>query len=380
MDFSQYYDQANKANAIKGEVLFRLSDILPSLTKERLSAIASNCQLSGRSKMNKQELASKLQECLVDPEYVEASLVLTDHEEWKLFERLLGRASMQLNSKKPSEYLFLMSNGLLFPFYDQGKMFYVVPEEIQEAYNKVHPEAFLYKRERYEAVLQYCLAAVNLYGYVEIKRLFELYIEQNQDPLKEEEFKGIIFFHLARPQTFWMEQGYLISDYFGHFDDLKEFMNRARHKTFYTPDRKTFLKYADSDYYEMTPQLNKLKDFIMKNLSRDRELVEYLVDDIQLACSMEEPLQSIIYEFERRNIIFDDVEQVKRLIPLITDVYNHTRLWSNRGHTPAELGLSKQLATQGLGITHSQAKSVKIGRNEPCPCGSGKKYKKCCMN
>lgn len=23
--------------------------------------------------------------------------------------------------------------------------------------------------------------------------------------------------------------------------------------------------------------------------------------------------------------------------------------------------------------------SPKIGRNEPCPCGSGKKYKKCCM-
>jgi SWIM/SEC-C metal-binding protein len=26
-----------------------------------------------------------------------------------------------------------------------------------------------------------------------------------------------------------------------------------------------------------------------------------------------------------------------------------------------------------------QAES-KIGRNEPCPCGSGKKFKKCCMN
>lgn len=23
---------------------------------------------------------------------------------------------------------------------------------------------------------------------------------------------------------------------------------------------------------------------------------------------------------------------------------------------------------------------IKIGRNEPCPCGSGKKYKKCCLN
>ena len=25
-------------------------------------------------------------------------------------------------------------------------------------------------------------------------------------------------------------------------------------------------------------------------------------------------------------------------------------------------------------------KSKKVGRNDPCPCGSGKKYKKCCLN
>ena len=25
-------------------------------------------------------------------------------------------------------------------------------------------------------------------------------------------------------------------------------------------------------------------------------------------------------------------------------------------------------------------KALKIGRNEPCPCGSGKKYKKCCIS
>ena len=28
--------------------------------------------------------------------------------------------------------------------------------------------------------------------------------------------------------------------------------------------------------------------------------------------------------------------------------------------------------------TDSQAVSHKVGRNDPCPCGSGKKYKKCC--
>jgi preprotein translocase subunit SecA len=30
--------------------------------------------------------------------------------------------------------------------------------------------------------------------------------------------------------------------------------------------------------------------------------------------------------------------------------------------------------------TKTVVKSKKIGRNDPCPCGSGKKYKKCCMN
>ncbi len=29
---------------------------------------------------------------------------------------------------------------------------------------------------------------------------------------------------------------------------------------------------------------------------------------------------------------------------------------------------------------HTVVKGDKIGRNDPCPCGSGKKYKKCCLN
>jgi preprotein translocase subunit SecA len=29
-------------------------------------------------------------------------------------------------------------------------------------------------------------------------------------------------------------------------------------------------------------------------------------------------------------------------------------------------------------ITPQQRSSVKVGRNDPCPCGSGKKYKRCC--
>ncbi|MDH5218203.1 MAG: YchJ family metal-binding protein [Gammaproteobacteria bacterium] len=35
---------------------------------------------------------------------------------------------------------------------------------------------------------------------------------------------------------------------------------------------------------------------------------------------------------------------------------------------------------QGKSLQAPQAKTNKLGRNDPCSCGSGKKYKKCCMN
>ena len=45
-----------------------------------------------------------------------------------------------------------------------------------------------------------------------------------------------------------------------------------------------------------------------------------------------------------------------------------------------QMMLSQQQAAASGGDSNSQVKrdSPKVGRNDPCPCGSGKKYKKCC--
>jgi len=43
-------------------------------------------------------------------------------------------------------------------------------------------------------------------------------------------------------------------------------------------------------------------------------------------------------------------------------------------------GMDQAIKGSGKGGTAAQIrrKEPKVGRNEPCPCGSGKKYKKCC--
>jgi preprotein translocase subunit SecA len=37
-----------------------------------------------------------------------------------------------------------------------------------------------------------------------------------------------------------------------------------------------------------------------------------------------------------------------------------------------------RLAGGGVNPVQQVVRGDKVGRNDPCPCGSGKKYKKCC--
>jgi uncharacterized protein YecA (UPF0149 family) len=42
---------------------------------------------------------------------------------------------------------------------------------------------------------------------------------------------------------------------------------------------------------------------------------------------------------------------------------------------------SEMHVKRGVQIVHGEKELVeKLGRNDPCPCGSGKRFKKCCLN
>ena len=48
---------------------------------------------------------------------------------------------------------------------------------------------------------------------------------------------------------------------------------------------------------------------------------------------------------------------------------------SRRGVVVVRASKNPKIKTNRQPITRSEPK---IGRNDPCPCGSGKKYKRCC--
>ena len=77
-------------------------------------------------------------------------------------------------------------------------------------------------------------------------------------------------------------------------------------------------------------------------------------------------------------IEFKSEKGAKKFAALMMDVNNETRMVELKGHKPNEMRSSGAAIKNPEKVKPQQKSEKKIYPNDPCPCGSGKKYKKCC--
>ena len=103
--------------------------------------------------------------------------------------------------------------------------------------------------------------------------------------------------------------------------------------------------------------------------------------------------------FMNHLFIADDAEKQK-IRRLSLRMYYHTHIWAYYGRTPAQIILknAENESPEKQKNIHDEVNDIladedmefddapqilpaakKVGRNDPCPCGSGLKYKNCCM-
>lgn len=73
--------------------------------------------------------------------------------------------------------------------------------------------------------------------------------------------------------------------------------------------------------------------------------------------------------------LFCDMDQIEDLLALVMRFANDVPCWQNNGYSPNQL---LEMETGRRMFYNEDGRPAKVGRNDPCPCGSGKKYKKCC--
>ena len=224
----------------------------------------------------------------------------------------------------------------------------------------------------------YCEAAARLYGIIPLGKLYEIYTRENQRISKAD--------FLADPmeRELIAEHLYAISleDYF----DLRE---DQRGKPWCILPREEFLRYADDLYYPDSPQRAAMLKFLrtiekdMPYCTAEDALLE-VQDYIEIGLSAEDILNELnmlcAHGLKERT--------VRDFIPLYIELNNNSRMIANRGYTPLELRVMDERSQPpmfapptdigGWNPPFQPAKPPEPSKNGPCPCGSGKKYKRCC--
>jgi uncharacterized protein YecA (UPF0149 family) len=73
--------------------------------------------------------------------------------------------------------------------------------------------------------------------------------------------------------------------------------------------------------------------------------------------------------------IFEDESMNREIAAITTEIKGYKK--EIKSYKEDIKGYKEEVRHYDKEIKH--LKSNKIGRNQPCPCGSGKKYKRCCL-
>lgn len=245
-------------------------------------------------------------------------------------------------------------------------------------------------RDRKVAISKYATAAVCLYGVLTVDEFVDVFNYYEDAPTTHEEVLFVIKQFSVKDDVEYSIAGNIISGYEfqPQFEDYKDNIDSIRSaqrgKPRYLPSKEEFLKYADIDYLEPNQPYADLKAYILKHkLTSCGEGIDGVDGDL---LDLHEMIRfgvetSSVYDyFTERGYQFENLHILEGFAQLIMDVNNNTRMYDNNGFTPYEL-VGKTGRHKVVAIKNSrddqQIKS-RLGRNDPCPCGSGLKYKNCC--
>lgn len=207
-------------------------------------------------------------------------------------------------------------------------------------------------------------AALHLYGVLSYGQLIHLYKKYYGMDLTIDE---IVEFLDRSPYdiTLNSENQELVIDDMND-EQYKMVRNMQEGRPYYEPEFAKFIKFADPNYIDESENHQVLKDWIAYNIDvpghERRDIYIALLQMIMRGAEQDE----IIKYLASLDVEFNDVNEQREFFDNIAGIVNHTRHFKYRGYKESELN------------TKTIVKEIKVGRNDPCPCGSGKKYKKCC--
>jgi len=346
--------------------------------KKELEQLAKLYGVKGAYKLKKAELVDALLEAI--PVKMPEILPMLDEADIERFEALFEQDKIVEANEKLDRYYNLMELELVQFIENKNESKLSVAPMIKDAYKNLNMDDIMPEIRRNSQLREYVISILNLYGVVKLDWAVELFNKYYTPEVTEEELSNLVKKDMRLVCQSKIMDGYIVEEtiYALDKDNFKEFVKATVDKEYFVPSKELLEKVNDETYYEQSLQLEKLKAYLRKNYLKDEETIEEAVIAVTMIARVDcdktgKTMELMLEELANIGVEFENLAQINEMIKHIVPVVNVTRKWINKGYTMQEL--SPHTFDEKTG---QKVKVLDIGRNEPCPCGSGKKYKKCC--
>ena len=376
--------EKRKKQLMKREVPTRrtLKNALAAMTRQELDDIRYNVGLSGTSGMNKAELIEKLVPAIV--EFSRTWFVSLLDEQYQAFRHLDAKKGISSEFRADESRLdYFQSLGLMVCGAYKGELAWYMPKEIMEEFRQLDQnQAFRKAVELNNDVFRVAAGLLFYYGVMDYDRLFakvRQHLEISTEDLSFSDFMKVIF-----NGSCW-QRNVRTSEHVAYYCTVMDpgKILEAQDKIGVGFAKLSYGQVYDAgeeDYIEATNEYKGLAQFFMAAYKMDVLRAAEVVGQITILLQNGGEMKDILAYIEKLGEP-ENEKDMEALSPLLIGFHQSLRMWKLKGHTPTEIVTGKLDPEGGEIISFEAArrKKAKVGRNDPCPCGSGKKYKNCCM-
>mgnify|MGYP002624965148 CR=1 FL=1 len=377
--------EKRKKQLMKREVPTRrtLKNALMTMTRQELDDIRYNVGLSGTSGMNKAELIEKLVPAIV--EFSRTWIVSLLDEQYQAFRHLAqkkGGISTEFRADE-TRLDYFQSLGLMVSGAHKGELAWYLPKEIMEEFQQLDKnQAFQKAVEMNNDVFRIAAGLLFYYGVMDYDRLFSKvrqHLELAADDLSFSDFMKVMFNGSCWQKS--VRTAEHVACYYTVMEPGKTL--EAQEKLGVGFAKLSYGQVYDAgeeDYIEATDEYKGLAQFFMAAYKMDVLRAAEVVGQITILLQNGGEMKDVLAYIEKLGAP-ESEKDMEALSPLLIGFHQSLRMWKLKGHTTAEIVTGKLDPEGGEIISFEAArrKKGKVGRNDPCPCGSGKKYKNCCM-
>ena len=364
--FEKYYQTFTKCkNSLKES---NTSELLSLQTKPTLTDIAKRLDIKGYSKLGKDGLVNLVSAYITDN--IDNILCELSYKELNLLKELAKEDLVEYSFSIDKLNLIggLSSLGVLFKLSINDNYYLVVPSDIKEGINSLTSSKKYISniKERSEGI-DLIDGLMTHYGLLLGGELYSIITNKESKVFKEENLDFYLNY-IFRSYEAFTDGNALIHPFLFSPEDVYEEL-RVRQTIQYNFSNEDFFVSLGRDFKDTWgEEVLELKNILSKTKLKKSD-IDSLISELIFYIKNDMDTQIIVELLTSYSLNLSDKTFADSIVNSFSKIFNNTPIWSLKGLTPSE-----STARQKTTII----KDKEPGRNEPCPCGSGKKYKKCC--